>query len=147
MSYQAEPYSDPGYGAKRFLITTDEGRQFDVSVAVDESEIPALVAFHLNPPAPAPYPVLPTIDDYRAAIQAHVDATAQARNYDSGLTCASYVGSTNPAWAAEAAAFVAWRDAVWVYAFTELPKVQSGQREQPTIAAFLDELPVMIWPN
>ena len=91
-------------------------------------------------------PLPPTIDDYRFAIQALVDETARARNYDSGLTCASYVGSTNPVWAAEATAFTAWRDAVWGYAFTELPKVQSGERPQPTVAAFLDELPAMIWP-
>jgi hypothetical protein len=98
-------------------------------------------------PEPEPF-VEPAsaIDDYRAAIQAHVDATARARNYDSGLTCASYVGSTNPAWAAEAAAFVPWRDAVWVYAFAELDKVQNGQRPQPSIAEIIAELPAIVWP-
>jgi hypothetical protein len=88
-----------------------------------------------------------TVDDYRRAIQAHVDATAQQRNYDSGITCASYVNSTSPAWAAEAAAFVAWRDAVWAYAFTELAKVEGGQREQPTVAEIIDELPAIAWPE
>ncbi len=91
-------------------------------------------------------PVAVRLDDYRLAIQAHVDATAQARQYDSGITCASYVGSTNSAWAAEAQAFVAWRDAVWGHAYGELAQVASGQREQPTIDALLVELPAMIWP-
>ena len=96
----------------------------------------------------APYAAPPlTIDDYRHAIQAHIDATAQAQSYDSGVTCSSYVGSTNPAWAAEAAAFVAWRDAVWTYAYSELEKVQAGQRPQPSVAAILDELPAMTWPG
>lgn len=99
------------------------------------------------PLEPVPEPAAITVDDYRTAIQGLVDQTAQARSYDSGITCASYVGSTNPIWAAEAAAFVAWRDAVWVYAFTALPKVQSGQRPQPSVAAFLDELPLIIWPQ
>lgn len=91
-------------------------------------------------------PLPPTIDHYRQAIQAFVDETAQQRNYDSGLTCASYVGSTNPAWAAEAAAFVAWRDVVWAYAYGELDKVQAGQRSQPTVAEMIGELPELIWP-
>lgn len=93
----------------------------------------------------APLPL--TIDDYRLAIQALVDETAQQRNYDSGLTCASYVGSTNPLWASEAAAFVAWRDAVWAYAYAELAKVEGGQRPQPSVMEIVADLPVIIWPD
>lgn len=88
-----------------------------------------------------------TVDDYRRAIQAHVDATAQSQNYDSGVTCSSYVNSTNPVWAAQATAFVAWRDAVWACAYAELDKVQAGEREQPSVAEIIAELPAMIWPG
>lgn len=98
-------------------------------------------------PAPLAYVPPPlVIDDYRRAIQAHVDATARARNYDSGITCASYVDSTHPVWAAEARAFVPWRDAVWTHAYTELAKVEAGEREQPTVAQIIDELPAINWP-
>ncbi|MGO4666578.1 hypothetical protein [Bosea sp. 2RAB26] len=86
-----------------------------------------------------------TSDDYRYAIQAHVDATAQQRSYDSGITCASYVNSTVPAWASQAAIFVAWRDAVWAYAYSELAKVEGGQRPQPTVEAIVSELPLITW--
>ena len=96
---------------------------------------------------PPPEPEPPTLDDYRIAIQTHIDATARQRDYDGGVSCASYVNSTNPQWAAEAQAFVAWRDAVWEYAFAELDKVLNGQRPQPTIDEFLQELPVMQWPE
>ncbi|KRE13459.1 hypothetical protein ASE63_18475 [Bosea sp. Root381] len=95
-------------------------------------------------PIPGPPPL--TVDDYRRAIQAHIDTTARQRNYDSGVTCASYLGSTNTAWAAEATAFVAWRDAVWAHAYTELAAVEAGEREQPTVAEIVDELPAMGWP-
>jgi hypothetical protein len=95
-------------------------------------------------PLPAPGPFL---DDYRRAIQLHVDGTAQQRSYDSGITCSSYVNSTNLAWAAEAAAFVAWRDAVWAHAYAELAKVEAGLREQPSVAEIIDELPVIGWPQ
>ena len=88
-----------------------------------------------------------TIEQFRAAIQAHVDATAQSRNYDDGNSLASYVASTNEPWASEAQAFVAWRDQVWVYAYAELDKVEAGEREVPTVEAFIVELPVMAWPR
>ena len=87
------------------------------------------------------------VETFRLAIQAHVDATAQARRYDGGVSLASYVASSNPAWAAEAQAFVAWRDAVWAYAYAELDRVLTGQREQPGVEAFLAELPVIEWPG
>lgn len=93
-------------------------------------------------PVPAP-----GIDAYRSAIQIHVDATAQQRSYDSGVICSSYVVSTDPAWAAEAQAFVAWRDAVWAYAYSELAKVQAGTRPQPSVTDILAELPAIAWPG
>lgn len=109
----------------------------------------------IDPPMPEheapqePEPAPPTLEDYRAAIRAHVDATAQARLYDNAVSCASYLNSTSPIWAAEAQAFVAWRDAVWVYVLAELDKVQSGQREQPTVEQFVAELAAAVpmeWP-
>lgn len=94
----------------------------------------------------APYlPPAPTQGDYTSAISAHLDATARTRGYDSALSLASYVASANAGWAAEAQAFVAWRDAVWTYALAELSEVQSGQRSVPTVASFVEELPAIIW--
>lgn len=101
-------------------------------------------------PEPEPEPESPTLEDYRAAIRAHVDATAQARDYDNAVSCASYVNSTNPQWAAEAQAFVAWRDAVWAYVFAELAKVENGERAAPTVEVFVAELVdavPMVWPS
>lgn len=89
----------------------------------------------------------PTLDDYENAIQSVVDATAKEKLFRDGVTLASYTASTNPQWAAEAAAFVAWRDAVWAYAYAELAKVQAGEREQPSPADFLTELPAIVWPD
>jgi len=87
------------------------------------------------------------INAFRTAIQSMIDSKAQERDYDSGATLASYVNSTIQQWATEAQAFVAWRDAVWLHALTELDKVQSGARSQPTIEEFLAELPEMEWPS
>lgn len=89
----------------------------------------------------------PTVDDYKAAIVTLLDAKAQERRYDSAVSISTYISSTNLQWAAEATAFVAWRDAVWAYAYTELDKVLTGQRPQPTVAELIAELPAMVWPS
>lgn len=83
---------------------------------------------------------------FSSAIQQHVDTAPAERLFRDGVTLASYVASTNPQWAAEAQAFVAWRDAVWAYAYAELEKVQTGQRPQPTVAEIIAELPAIVWP-
>lgn len=92
-------------------------------------------------------PPPPTEADYAAAIQAHVDATAQSQDYHDGVMLASYAASTVPTWAAQAAAFVAWRDAVWAYAYEQLAAVQAELRTQPSIAEMVAELPAIVWPE
>lgn len=89
----------------------------------------------------------PSQDEYADAIQKHIDATAQTRQYTDGISLASYDSSSNPTWAAEAQTFIAWRDQVWTYAFTELEKVKNGTRPQPSIEELLAELPSITWPQ
>ncbi|KVK49517.1 hypothetical protein L905_19190 [Agrobacterium sp. TS43] len=89
----------------------------------------------------------PTSTDYENAIQNLVDSTARERQFRDGVTLASYAASTKPNWAAEAQAFVAWRDDVWSYAYGELAKVQAGQRQQPTVDEFLSEIAPISWPE
>ncbi|WP_313027902.1 hypothetical protein [Brucella sp.] len=93
------------------------------------------------------HPGLNPVDIYRLEIQSMIDAKASERQYDSGATLASYVNSTIEQWAAEAQAFVGWRDAVWVYALAELDKVQKAERDQPSVEDFLAELPTFEWPE
>lgn len=87
-----------------------------------------------------------SVEEYEAAVQTHVDEVANSRLFRDGVTLASYTMSTNPQWAAEARAFVAWRDQVWAYSYQELARVQSGEREQPTVLEILAELPPIVWP-
>lgn len=88
-----------------------------------------------------------TVQKKAEYIQKHIDAVAQAKDYGDGFACASYSSSTNEAWQAEALAFIAWRDAVWVYSYTEFAKMENNEREVPTIEEFLTELPAMVWPS
>ncbi len=88
----------------------------------------------------------PAVDDFAAAVQVHIDSAARSKGYGDGFALSTYVNSTLPQWASEATAFVAWRDAVWIYAYAELAKVQGGQRAKPAIAELLAELPAIDWP-
>jgi hypothetical protein len=123
-----DPYDKEGW-----VITWDGSETQN-----DRDAVAAVVA---NFECVVPRPV--TEDD----IQSHIDATARSRGYRDGFALAGYVSSTITTWAAEAAAFIAWRDSVWVYVYQEFAKVQNGEREHPGIAAMTEELPVITWPS
>lgn len=80
---------------------------------------------------------------YAAAVDRHVEARARAMGYNGASTLAGYLGSSVPEWAAEAAAFVAWRDAVWVTAIGMLESVDP--EAPPSIADVIAGLPE--WPG
>ena len=84
---------------------------------------------------------------YTAAIQGHLDAKARERQYDGIQTAITYRDDPNPQFAAEGAALFIWRSAVWTYSTAELAKVLAGERERPSVAVFVAELPAFVWPN
>jgi len=120
-------------------MTTRTTIDVDGTVTVRELTVEELAA--LAPPPPTPEQMQAA---YTAAIEAHVEATARARGYTSAVSCATYAASTIPAWQAEGAAFVAWRDAVWTAALAMLAAVQAGGAipESPIAG-----LPEMEWPG
>lgn len=97
---------------------------------------------HLDGQYITPPPPLPTEAELIAAVQAHLDAQAQARGYDNILSVCSYAGAPNP-FQTEAQAFIAWRGAVWESCFAYQAEVQSGTRQPPTVDQLIAALPVM----
>lgn len=81
-----------------------------------------------------------------AAIDAHVEATAQSRGYNGAAHLASYVTSGVDVWAQEAVAFVAWRDAVWLAAYETLG-VALAAGKAPDTAGVIAALPSIKWPK
>ena len=61
-----------------------------------------------------------TQSDYANAVEARFDKEAQALGYDSVAKAATYVSSLNAKFAAEAAYFIALRDACWLLCFAAL---------------------------
>lgn len=80
------------------------------------------------------------------AVQAHLDAPAQALGYDTIITAALRAGYPGP-YHAEGAAFAAWMDACWAACYAILAEVEAGTRPAPTIAELLAELPVLTLPS
>jgi hypothetical protein len=78
---------------------------------------------------------------YEKAVQAHLDAGAQAAGYDNVLSACSYAGYANP-FQVEGQSFTAWRGTVWEYCYTQLALVQAGTRTEPTVDELIAELPV-----
>ena len=74
------------------------------------------------------------------AIDAHIDAQARALQYNSAAHLAGYTGSTVAEWAAEAQAFVAWRDTCWLAALALLAQAEGGG-DVPSVEDVLAALP------
>lgn len=87
------------------------------------------------------------VAEVTAALEAHVETVARQRQYSGGVSAASYVSSTNALWAAEAAAFVAWRDALWAWALQELSAVRAGAAIPGDPATIIAAAPTITWPE
>lgn len=101
-----------------------------------------------DPPAP-PAPTAEQIRAARvAAVQAHLDATAQSAGYDNIYTACTYADEPAVAkFQAEGQAFRAWRSLVWAHCHQVLADVQAGVRGIPSAAELIAELPALNLPT
>ena len=83
---------------------------------------------------------------YAVAVQAHQDAAARSRGYESITTAVTYIDDPNPTWAAEGAAAKEWRSAVWTACYAILAEVEAGTRPALTVDELLAGLPPLVWP-
>ena len=95
---------------------------------------------------PPPPPILPpTVEEYKAAVQRHLDAAAQAKNYDHIISACSYAAAPN-IFQTESLAFLDWRAAVWQSCYGIMGAVEQQLRPAPTIAELIAELPALVLP-
>lgn len=78
---------------------------------------------------------------YEQAAQSLLDSTAKAWGYDSIISAASYTSSGVAQYKADAAALIAWRDALWQEAYSIDVSTKNGQTAPATTADFLAMLP------
>lgn len=86
------------------------------------------------------------IKTYGDAVQAHLDAEARSHVYDGILSLCTYASSPSAKFYTEGQLGVEWRDACWTYTYAQLDAVKAGEREAPTPAELVAELPAMAWP-
>ena len=85
--------------------------------------------------------------EFEQAVQGKLNSAAIAAKYDSIENAVSYAEEPAvPKFQNDGKAFRAWRSKVWAYAYEQLALVLAGEREQPTVEAFLLELPVLQLP-
>ena len=89
-----------------------------------------------------PEPPPPTIEEYQAEVQRHLDAAARAKNYDDIVSACSYAGAPNP-FQAEGQKFLEWRGNVWAACYQIMADVQAGTRQPPTLDSLIAELPAL----
>jgi hypothetical protein len=96
---------------------------------------------------PAAEPAV-TQSDVSAALQAQMDATAQAHLYEGLTTACSYAAQPIGApFQAEGAAFSAWRSAVWSWAFALYAQVTAGTATLPAPADAVAQMPQYTEPS
>lgn len=85
--------------------------------------------------------------EFEQAVQGKLNSAAIAAKYDSIENAVSYAEEPAvPKFQKDGIAFRAWRSLVWAYAYEQLALVLAGEREQPTVEAFLLELPALELP-
>lgn len=95
---------------------------------------------------PAPEPTqAEIIAQYERALDAHLDATAQAHRYDNRFTFALRSGYTGP-YQADGKAFGTWMDDCNAQAYALLKDVVDGKKTMPTINDFIAGLPPFALP-
>lgn len=128
------------------VLLSDEGngpfiREWNLEVPKPSKEDLELWADELK----VPFALNKFKQDGIRLLQELIEAQAKSKNYDSSLSCASYANSQNLQWKAEADAFIAWRDAVWAYAYNLFEVAQQGGNI-PSVDEVMQNLPQITWP-
>lgn len=103
---------------------------------------------HFAPPViPEPiYTKEELLNKFTLAMQEFINKTAIEKGYDSALSCASYLHSTNQKWQSESQVFIAWRDLIWEQIIMEYISIEAGA-DIPNVMIFINSLPKIVWPS
>ena len=103
--------------------------------------------FTIKEPTKTNITVEEIIQEIKDRVQRLLDDTARQRNYDTGISLASYANSTIDSFKQEALSFIEWRDTVWDTCYHYLDLYKAGEYEFTTVSDFLSLLPTFNWEN
>lgn len=87
------------------------------------------------------------IDKIDDVIYNFINVKPKEMGYLNSATCISYENSSNPIHRRNSDAFMKWRDSVLKYKDEEKLKMINESRTVPSEEDFINELPVLTWPN
>ena len=85
------------------------------------------------------------IAEIKAAVQNTLDLKAKEKDYDTAVSLASYVTSTDDEFHEQANRFIAWRDQCWRKCFEIIGLFNNGDIPMPTVGEVLRQLPTLDW--
>lgn len=118
----------------------------EVVKAANMAWTPEIIAAYEQSIKPEPLTPKQQFEQLKSIVDKYIDRTAQAKGYDSRITCVMRTGYQNP-WQEEAVAFGKWMDFCYSKAIEIIDKVKSGKKQMPTKESFLAEMPEMVWPS
>ena len=122
--------------AENVKVKMVDGKWMEAPDGTPHTIIHSTYALFADPP--------PTLEDFDAAMEAHLRTEREARGYTTREPDA-YINSAVPRWAQDARDWVAHRDAVMGYALDLINAVERGERTPPTMAEFTAGLPRIEW--
>ena len=87
------------------------------------------------------------IQEIKDRVQRLIDDTAKQKDYDNGISLATYAVSTVDRFKKDALPFVKWRDTLWDTCYLYLDLYKAGKHEFTTVSDFLSLLPTFNWEN
>ena len=85
------------------------------------------------------------IAEIKSAVQQTLDLKAKEKDYDTAVSLASYVTSTDDEFNEQANRFIAWRDQCWRKCFEIIGLFNNGDIPMPTVGEVLRQLPTLDW--
>ena len=85
------------------------------------------------------------IAQIKSAVQNTLDLKAKEKDYDTAVSLASYVTSTDDEFHEQANRFIAWRDQCWRKCFEIIGLFNNGDIPMPTVGEVLRQLPELNW--
>lgn len=129
------------------ILTDTYNMLCDYHFIPEDPEFQEIVNSGFNIEEPEQPTVEEIIQEIKDRIQLLLDDTARQKNYDNGVSLASYANSTIDSFKQEALSFIQWRDTVWNTCYHYLDLYQKGEYEFTTVSDFLSLLPTFNWEN
>ena len=132
-------------GINARVLTDTYNMLCDYHFIPEDPEFQEIVNSGFNIEEPEQPTVEEIVQEIKDRIQLLLDDTARQKNYDNGVSLASYANSTIDSFKQEAISFIEWRDAVWNTCYHYLDLFNKGEYEFTTVSDFLSLLPTFNW--